>query len=216
MVSTTDELVPLLKKLRMSGVLQSVELRTRQATEDDLSNAEFLLRLLSDEVERRDSKQLDVRIRRAIFDGPRSIEDFDLHFNPKIPRPKIIDLATCSFVERKENVLLVGVRAVPRVPMETITLLRGNPTARAAIAMASNAGGFPGDTSHLTRARRDRASAGVDDRFQMSHCARSWRVPRLRNAIAPSWLPSSNRSALLLGGLPGEALRSAVRPHRDP
>jgi DNA replication protein DnaC len=107
-VSTTDDLIPLLKKLRMSGVLQSLALRTRQATDDDLSHAEFLFRLLSDEVERRDSKQLDVRIRRASFDGPRSIEDFDFHFNPKIPKSKIIDLATCSFVERKENVLLVG------------------------------------------------------------------------------------------------------------
>jgi DNA replication protein DnaC len=56
--------------------------------------------------ERRDSKQLDVRLRRASFDGPRAIEDF--HFNPKIPKSKIIDLATCGFVQRKENVLLVG------------------------------------------------------------------------------------------------------------
>jgi hypothetical protein len=35
---------------------------------------------------RRDSKQLDVRLRRASFDGPRAIEDFDFHFNPKIPK----------------------------------------------------------------------------------------------------------------------------------
>jgi hypothetical protein len=33
-----------------------------------------LLRLLSDEVKRRDRKQLDARIRRASFDGPRSID----------------------------------------------------------------------------------------------------------------------------------------------
>lgn len=107
-MSTTDDLIPLLKKLRLSGVLQSLELRTRQAVDDDLPHGEFLFRLLSDEVERRDSKQLDVRLRRASFDGPRAIEDFDFHFNPKIPKSKIIDLATCSFVERKENVLLVG------------------------------------------------------------------------------------------------------------
>jgi DNA replication protein DnaC len=107
-VSTTDDLIPLLKKLRLSGVLQSLELRTRQAADDDLSHGEFLMRLLSDEVERRDSKQLDMRLRRASFEGPRSIEDFDFHFNPKIPKSKIIDLATCTFVERKENVLLVG------------------------------------------------------------------------------------------------------------
>lgn len=107
-MSTTDDLIPLLKKLRLSGVLQSLELRTRQAVDDDLSHGEFLFRLLSDEVERRDGKQLEQRLRRASFEGPRSLEDFDFHFNAKIPKSKIIDLATCAFVERKENVLLVG------------------------------------------------------------------------------------------------------------
>lgn len=107
-MSTTDDLIPLLKKLRLSGVLQSLELRTRQAAEDDLSHGEFLFRLLSDEVERRDAKQFEMRLRRASFEGPRSIEDFDFHFNPKIPKSKVIDLATCAFIERKENVLLVG------------------------------------------------------------------------------------------------------------
>ena len=42
-MSTTDDLIPLLKKLRLSGVLQSLELRTRQAVDDDLSHGEFLL-----------------------------------------------------------------------------------------------------------------------------------------------------------------------------
>lgn len=107
-MSANDDLIPLLKKLRLSGVLQSLELRTRQAVDDDLSHGEFLFRLLSDEAERRNSKQLDVRLRGASFDGPRAIEDFDFHFNPKIPKSKIIDLATCGFVERKENVVLVG------------------------------------------------------------------------------------------------------------
>lgn len=55
----TDELVAILKKLRLSGVLQSLELRVRQAADENVAPSEFLLRLLSDEVERRDSKQLD-------------------------------------------------------------------------------------------------------------------------------------------------------------
>ena len=107
-MSSTDDLIPLLKKLRLSGVLQSLELRTRQAVDDDLAHGEFLFRILSDEVERRDAKQLESRIRRASFEGMRTLEDFDFHFNPEIPKAKIIDLATCSFVERHENVLLVG------------------------------------------------------------------------------------------------------------
>lgn len=107
-MALTDDLVPLLKKLRMSGVLQSLELRIRQAVDDQLSFEEFLIRLLTDEVNRRDSKHLEQRIRRAAFDSHKTVEDFDFHFNPQIPKTRIVDLATCAFVERRENVLLVG------------------------------------------------------------------------------------------------------------
>ena len=107
-----DELLPILEKLRLSGVLQSLELRTRQAADDDLSHPEFLLRLLTDEIERHEAKQLDVRLRRASFEHAKSLEDFDFTFNPKIPKSKIIDLATCAFVSRRENVLLCGTTGV--------------------------------------------------------------------------------------------------------
>jgi DNA replication protein DnaC len=107
-MSAIDDLIPLLKKLRLSGVLQSLELRTKQAVDDSLSHPEFLYRLLSDEVERREGRQLDLRIRRASFEQPCTLEDFDFHFNPEIPKSRVIDLGTCAFVERRENVLLIG------------------------------------------------------------------------------------------------------------
>jgi DNA replication protein DnaC len=107
-MSANDDLVPLLKKLRMSGILQTLELRTKQAVEDNVAHGEFLYRLLCDEVERRDGKQLDVRLRRASFEHNKTLEDFDFFFNPAIPKSKVIDLSTCAFVERRENVLLIG------------------------------------------------------------------------------------------------------------
>ncbi len=107
-MSPADELVPVLKKLRLSGVLHSLELRIRQAVDDNLDHAEFLYRILLDEVERRDGKQLDMRLRRASFESSKTLEDFDFAFNPHIPKAKVIDLATCGFVRRKEVVLLVG------------------------------------------------------------------------------------------------------------
>lgn len=42
------------------------------------------------------------------FESHKTLEDFDFLFNPGVPKPKIIDLATCAFVERNENVLLIG------------------------------------------------------------------------------------------------------------
>jgi DNA replication protein DnaC len=104
----TDELIPVLKKLRLSGVMQTLDIRNRQAADDDLSHGEFLLRVLTDEVERREAKQLDLRLRRASFEHKKSLEDFDFTFNPKLPKAKIIDLATCGFIGKHENVCLVG------------------------------------------------------------------------------------------------------------
>lgn len=76
--------------------------------DDDLSHSEFLLRLLVDEVERRDAKQLDLRLRRANFEHQKALEDFDFQFNPKVPKSKVLELATCAFVDKRENVCIVG------------------------------------------------------------------------------------------------------------
>lgn len=107
-MSPIDELAVLLKKLRLSGMLQSLELRTREAVDDNLGHAEYFLRLVTDEVERRDAKQFDQRLRRACFEHRKTLEDFDFQFNPHLPKAKIIDLATCTFLERHENIILVG------------------------------------------------------------------------------------------------------------
>lgn len=104
----TDELIPILKKLRLSGLLQSLDIRVRQSVDDNLSAQEFLLRMLSDEVERREAKQLEARLRKASFEHFKSLEDFDFTFNPKVPKHKVIDLATCGFIAKHENVCLVG------------------------------------------------------------------------------------------------------------
>ena len=107
-MTTCDDLVPVLKKLRLSGVLHTLDLRTKEAVDSDLSHTEFLFRLCTDEVERREAKQLDLRMRRAAFESAKRLEDFEWSFNPQIPKAKIVDLATCHFVGKQENVLLIG------------------------------------------------------------------------------------------------------------
>jgi len=102
------QLVPKLKNLRLSGILETLEVRNRQAIEEKLSHVEFLQRLLEDEVERRAAKQLALRLRRATFDLDKTLEGFDFAFNPSINRQQVFDLATCRFVERHEAVLICG------------------------------------------------------------------------------------------------------------
>jgi DNA replication protein DnaC len=107
-MTTVDDLIPILKKLRLSGLLLSLDIRYRQAIEDDLSPTEFLYRLLTDEVERREGKQLSLRLSRAGFENRKSLDDFEFRFNPNLPKAKILDLATCQFLETFTNVLMVG------------------------------------------------------------------------------------------------------------
>ena len=107
-MATTDDLAPLLRQLRLAGLLQTMDIRTRQAVDDNMSHHEFLLRLLSDEVERRQQKQLELRLRRASFENAKSLEDFNWSFNASFPKAKIIKLSNCRFVDGHENVILVG------------------------------------------------------------------------------------------------------------
>jgi DNA replication protein DnaC len=97
-----------LKRLRLSGILETLEVRLRQATDEQWPYVDFLQRLLEDEVERRTDKQLTLRLRRANFQPDKTLERFDFTFNPQLNKHLILELATCQFVARKQPVLIVG------------------------------------------------------------------------------------------------------------
>jgi DNA replication protein DnaC len=102
------ELSPHLKRLRLSGILDTLEVRNEQAVKDKWTYIEFLSRLLQDEVERRSAKQLDLRLRRGQLNSTKTLEAFDFDFNPSVNRQQVYDLATCEFIRRRRNCLIVG------------------------------------------------------------------------------------------------------------
>ena len=102
------ELEPMLKQLRLSGILDSLEVRNHQAIEEKMAYTEFLALLLQDETARRINKKLTQRLRRASFQTSKTLEAFDFTFNPKIDKKLIMDLATCQFMNEKVPVLIAG------------------------------------------------------------------------------------------------------------
>jgi len=97
-----------LKRLRLSGVVETLEARQRQAIEGKWSYVDFLERLLEDELERRAQKQLALRVRRSSVTTTKTLEGFDFSFNPSISRQQLLALASGDYVRQRRNVLICG------------------------------------------------------------------------------------------------------------
>ena len=102
------DLTPMLKQLRLSGIMDSIEARNRQAIEKKMSYMDFLATIITDEIARRNQKKLASALRRANFRNQKTLEEFDFAFNPNINRALIMDLAACRFIREKVCVFIVG------------------------------------------------------------------------------------------------------------
>lgn len=102
------ELIPHLKQLRLSGILDSLEARNRQAIESKLAYTEFLAILLGDEVARREQNSFAMRTRRAQFRCTKTLEQFDFERLPTLNRALVHDLATGRYIRECSPVLIVG------------------------------------------------------------------------------------------------------------
>ena len=107
-MNPSPELSPLLKQLRLSGILDSLDQRNREAVENKMPYTDFLALLVHDEVARREHKKFNLRIRRAGFRSSKTLEQFDFDFNPGIDHGLITELAACRFVNEKVAVLIAG------------------------------------------------------------------------------------------------------------
>jgi DNA replication protein DnaC len=103
-----DVLRTALKQLRLSGLLESLEVRLQEAAGNGLSHAEFLELVLQDELVVRADRQLQRRVKAAQFRELKTLDDFDWSFNPSIKRKQIFDLAACRFVREARDVLFLG------------------------------------------------------------------------------------------------------------
>jgi DNA replication protein DnaC len=95
------------RKLRLSGLAASLDLRLAEASSNQLPHAQFLELLLQDELNVRAQRQLERRKKAAGFRDLKPLEDFDWSFNPSIKRSQIFDLATGQFIRQHRDILLL-------------------------------------------------------------------------------------------------------------
>lgn len=104
----TASLKTVLKRLRLSGMLFTMEDRVAWAQKTKLSYQEFLELVLQDEIDRRDQTSLNTRLQKAQFEEEQIFENFDWDAKITFDRDLVRDLFGLGFLERKENVIFMG------------------------------------------------------------------------------------------------------------
>ena len=102
------ELKTVLKRLKLSGMLPTLPDRLAYARKEQIDFTQFLELVLSDEVERRGHKRVEIRLQEAGFDEECTLERFDWSAQIRIDKNRLMDLFGLHFIERHENATFCG------------------------------------------------------------------------------------------------------------
>jgi DNA replication protein DnaC len=97
-----------LREFHLSGIAKVLELRVKQAQEDNLGYSEFLSLLLEDEANQRTDNKRQRLYRSAKLPFEKGIEDFDFTFQPSVKKKEVLELATGRFINLHQNILFIG------------------------------------------------------------------------------------------------------------
>jgi len=102
------ELTSLLERMKMDHLLAQLDGVCEQAAKGDADYKGFLRQALEAEWRARHQRGVESRLKLARFPWLKSLEQFDFDFQPSVDRKMLRELAGLSFVERTENVVLLG------------------------------------------------------------------------------------------------------------
>lgn len=97
-----------LTALRLPSIKTEYAQAARQAASENLDYLGFLLRLCERELQDREQRACQRRLKAAKFPQLKSLDEFDYTAQPSLNRVLILELARCEFIDRRESAILVG------------------------------------------------------------------------------------------------------------
>ncbi len=108
MAAQLERLQEYLQRLRLFKSRERLEALLQDATTKELSYADFLDQVLTEEVAAKTTKNVTMRTHLARFPFVKSLDSFEFAYQPSLDRKQIQTLSTCHFIEYGENVILLG------------------------------------------------------------------------------------------------------------
>lgn len=109
MINAEDQYIyKTLKKFKLVDIRNNFNDLIEEAEEEKLDYKGFLIKLIQYEEQGKQSRMVERHIKAAGFDKENTIENYDFAFHSYRHKAKITELATLNFMERNENVILIG------------------------------------------------------------------------------------------------------------
>ncbi len=103
-----DTIRAMLADLKMPGSLEAVDGILSEIDGGRIAATEAINRLLAAQVSLRNNRRLQAAMRSSRLPAVKTLESFDFSFQPSLKREQIESLHELNFIERKENVVLLG------------------------------------------------------------------------------------------------------------
>jgi len=103
-----ERMLMLCELLNLPFVAQGYSGASQDAAQQGVAYSDFLEGLLKAEAAGRDVRKQNMLTRLAGFPAIKTLDDFDYEFAQGVKRSQIEELAGLGFVERNENVVLIG------------------------------------------------------------------------------------------------------------
>lgn len=104
----TDTIQTSLKSLKLFKIADRLDGILEDAAKQELSYGDFLNELLREELVAKRDKSIAMRTTMARFPYVKTLESFDLKFQPSLDTKRVKELTLCHFIEHGENVILLG------------------------------------------------------------------------------------------------------------
>jgi DNA replication protein DnaC len=97
-----------LKALKLPTMTAECEKVAARCARENVDHLGFLLQLCELELLERERRAAARRLKAAKFPTPKALDAFDFTATPSVNKPMIVELMRCEYIDRRENVLLIG------------------------------------------------------------------------------------------------------------